>query len=346
MTRLITTHALRRATSPSPLWTLSAPGMPDFVPVITCVPGDARTVPGLECYEGLLVYEKKLTCAGTLRMILHGTDGHARMLLDDTLIGEGKQITALVEDIEYAQHTLRIEIEGGHGLIRPVTVEQMGGAYITDMKVLPRQQGRMWLCDITVTIRSLSDAELPMEVEISAGPARTRWEDQVLPAGATVTLKRTVPAPGVKRWSPKNPHLYPASCILWLDGEPADDMRDRFGFRTAEWDGSKILLNGKTIEGTLLRRHEHCGLTGYSVPAEVLVRDVQLLRAMDCAAVTAGDDGRFLDACDELGLCVMAKEAIGNHPCVVICGETGSLPLFADTDTAFDGVLDAFRNAK
>ena len=214
------------------------------------------------------------------------------------------------------------------------------------MKIAPRQHGRMWLCDIAVTIQSLSDTELPMELEISAGPARTRWEDQVLPAGATVTLKRTVPAPGVKKWSPKNPHLYPASCILWLDGEPADDMRDRFGFRMAEWDGSNILLNGKPVEGTILRRDDHCSLTGYSVPVEVLVRDVQLLRNMDCAAVTSGNDRRFLDACDELGLCVIAADTIGNHPCVVVCGETGNLPLFADTDKVTDGLLDAFRNAK
>ena len=30
---------------------------------------------------------------------------------------------------------------------------QMGGAYITEMKIAPRQQGRMWLCDIAVTVQ-------------------------------------------------------------------------------------------------------------------------------------------------------------------------------------------------
>ena len=137
MTRLITQHALRRVTSPSPLWTLSAPDLPDFPPACTFVPGDARMVPGLADYSGRLSYEKKITCAGTLRILLHGVDGQAQVWLDDNMIAEGSGcVTALVEDIPYEQHVLRVDVTGGCGLIRPVTIEQMGGALPVIVSVL------------------------------------------------------------------------------------------------------------------------------------------------------------------------------------------------------------------
>lgn len=160
MTRLITRHALRRVTSPSPLWTLSAPDLPDFLPMRTYVPGDAQMVPGLENYSGRLSYEKKITCAGTLRILLHGVDGQAQVSLDGSMIAEGSGcITTLVEDIPYEQHVLRVDVTGGSGLIRPVTIEQMGSAYITALQITPRQQGRIWLCDISVTLQSLCDED-------------------------------------------------------------------------------------------------------------------------------------------------------------------------------------------
>ena len=349
MTRLITRHALRRVTSPSPLWTLSAPDLPDFLPMCTYIPGDAQMVPGLENYSGRLSYEKKITCAGTLRILLHGVDGQAQVSLDGSMIAEGSGcITTLVEDIPYEQHVLRVDVTGGSGLIRPVTIEQMGSAYITALQITPRQQGRIWLCDISVTLQSLCDEAKPFELELTAGPARTRWEDQELPARASVTLKRTVPAPGAKRWSPARPQLYAASCVLWLDGEPADDIRDRFGFRTAEIAGNSPVINGKTFDGALMHRDDHCGLTGRTVPSEAIVRDVQLLRAMGCVAVRTGDDRRFLDACDEIGLCVLADKAIGNHPCIIVNDTVSAmaLPRFADTEMASDGILDQFRQTK
>lgn len=347
MTRLITAHALRRTTSPAPIWTLTAPDKPDCLPLHAYVPGSAHAVPALAGYQGRLCYEKQITCAGTLRILAEAAQP-ARMLLDGAEIAASDgALHALVEDIDYGRHTLRIETSG-EGLIRPVQIEQMGGAYITDMTIRPRQQGRMWLCDVSVTLQSLSDADQPFELELSAGPARTRWEDQTLPARAAVTLKRTVPAPGVKRWSPAQPALYPASCVLWLDGEPADDLRDRFGFRTSEMVGSTPVVNGKPAEGALLRRNEHYGDLGRAIPTELVVRDVQLLRDMGCAAVCTPPDERFLDACDELGLIVLSPAPVGNHPCVVEAPQAAewALPLFADTDQQSDGLLDRFRQRK
>lgn len=316
MSRLITTHALRRTTSPAGLWLLTAPDAPEMAPLRVYVPCDAQTMPGFSGYAGTLRYEKQITCAGTLRIITK-TDGASRMLLDGGEIASGEGwLEALVHDLPYEEHTLVIEAERS-GVIRPVEIEQMGSAYISDMKINTRRQGRLWLCTVEVTVTSLSDEQQVFDLDVEAGPAGTRWEELLLSAHGTTTLRRTLPAPSAKRWSPAKPVLYKASAVLWLDGEPADDLRDRFGFRTAETDGTTVTVNGEALAGEIIFREEACDGLGCIVPPQIAVREVLLLKQQGYAAVRTGDDEIFLDACDEIGMMVIGSRRMGNHPCVV-----------------------------
>lgn len=50
------------------------------------------------------------------------------------------------------------------------------------------------------------------------------------------------PAPGLQRWSPKNPKLYEAEFAA-----AGDQLKDTIGFRTIEAQGDNILLNGKPV---------------------------------------------------------------------------------------------------
>lgn len=346
MDRLITTHALRKTCSPSPMWTLHADG---HAPVQTIVPGDAREIPGLRGYTGTLTYEKRITCAGTLRIILRGVDGHARLWLDDTLLSEGSgEVSAITGDVEYGQHLLRVIVTGGAGLIRPVIIEQMGGAYIAAVTATPHQKGRMWLAEVTVTVRSLCDEDKPIDLDITAAKSKAHIEEHTLPARGEAVITRTLPIPAAKRWSPAHPVLYPVSAVLWLDGEPCDDLRDRMGLCEAAYTDGAITVSGTELPGRILAREESCGGFGRAVPAQAAVRDAQLLRAMGVSAVHTGDDEVFLDACDELGLMVLAAKRLGNHPCVVVAPDAAqaNLPLFADTLDGAPGVLDAYRREK
>ena len=314
MSRLITTHALRRTTSPAGLWMLSASDAPEIAPLRVYVPCDAQTMPGFGGYAGTLRYEKQITCAGTLR-ILTKTDGASRMLLDGREIASGEgALEALVQDLPWEQHTLVIEAKHA-GVIRPVVIEQMGGAYIREMKITPRRQGKLWLCAVDVTLVSLKDEDQTFDLDVEAGPASARWEEETLPAGKTITLHRTLPAPAAKRWSPAKPVLYKASAVLWLDGEPADDLRDRFGFRTAETDGTTVTVNGEALAGEIIFREEACDGLGCIVPPQIAVREAVLLKQQGVAAVRTGDDETFLDACDEVGVMVVTDGCAGNHPC-------------------------------
>ncbi len=83
MQRLITEHRLRRVCEPTPLWTLTtldAGGL--SAPEKVVVPGVWESHPALRNYRGRAVYEKTLTCAGTLRFVFGGVSFRARVTLD------------------------------------------------------------------------------------------------------------------------------------------------------------------------------------------------------------------------------------------------------------------------
>lgn len=328
MQRLITEHRLRRVCEPTGLWTLTtldAGGLDK--PERVAVPGVWESHPALRTYRGRAVYEKTLTCAGTLRLVFGGVSFRARVTLDGeelcTHYGAYTAFDAIVRDLPYGEHTLRVEVDNRFGedsalhvpndyyayggLNRPVTVEQLGGAYVSALHITPRRQGRMWLAEIEVTVRSVSEEEQIFDLECAAAGSRTAWKRRALPAGGEVVLKATLPCPGVEAWSPEHPALQEAEAVLWLAGEPADDLIDRFGFREVRCEGGKLLLNGEEVRLTGFNRHEEYGSFGCAVPVQAMLEDVALMRQMGCNCVRTchyPNDPRFLDLCDELGILV------------------------------------------
>ena len=328
MDRIITTHRLRKVCEPTPIWTLTTLDQSGLAsPVNAFVPGVWESIPGLKNYRGRAVYEKQLNCGGTLRFVFGGVSFRAKVYLDDTLLaqyyGAYTAFDCLAEDVPYGPHTLRVEVDnlfGGDsalhvpndyysygGINRPVTIEQLGSAYITRLHVTPKRKGRMWLAQVTVTVRSLSDEDQLIDLDVKAGPASIGWKSRNLKARGELTLTADLAAPGVKPWSPEDPQLYNAEAVLWLEGEPADDLCDRFGFREIKTEGSRLLLNGEPIFIKGVNRHEEYANFGCSAPVEAMVQDVQLMRDLGCNLVRTchyPNDPRFLDLCDQYGLMV------------------------------------------
>jgi beta-glucuronidase len=78
-------------------------------------------------------------------------------------------------------------------------------------------------------------------------------------------------------------------------------------------DGSRLLINGEPIRLLGFNRHEAHPQSGHTQPEALLVSDVQQLREIGCNFVRGShypQDVRFLDLCDEAGICVW-QEAIG-----------------------------------
>ena len=121
-------------------------------------------------------------------------------------------------------------------------------------------------------------------------------------------IERVLELPGTLLWSPGEPNLHVIHAML---GE--DDARERIGIRQIETDGRRLLVNGEPVRLIGFNRHEAHPQFGQAQPEALLISDVQQLRDMGCNFVRGShypQDIRFLDLCDEAGICVW-QEAIG-----------------------------------
>lgn len=300
--RFITTHALRKVARPAPVWRVCAP-----VEAWSMVPGLWRDVPGLEAHAGSVVYEKTVTCAGTLRFAFGGAADACSAWLDGKLLCEHEgpgAFAAVAHDVAWGEHLLRVEVRcarpGQGGFTGEVTIEQMGSAFISGMKIVTRGDGA---ADVRVKVRSLAKKMQVADVEACIAGVELAWKKRLLPPGAEVTLKGTVQT-DARLWSADDPALYPAEAVLWLEGEPADDLRERVGFR------------GEAGE---------IAFAAFPLPApEDMLHRLQLARAQGCEGlkVCGASDG-LLDLCDQLGMPVWDEQPVdeGCHVCVVREGD-------------------------
>ena len=327
MERLFETHRIRKSRECSPVWTLTAPDEGGLEkPEKVLVPGVWESHPALRKYRGRGIYEQKIIAGGNVRIALGGVSFRARVFLDDVLLAEHygayTGFEALARKIPAGEHMLRVEADNRFdadsalhipndyyaygGINRPVILEEVGEAYITQCHVTPRKTETGWTADAAVSVRNLTGSTLRGQVRMKIG-SREDWSEITIPGNDTAVCLFSVDCGEVTPWSPDTPVLYPAAAALWLNGVPADDLIERFGFREISVAGKQILLNGQPLLLKGFNRHEEYGSFGLSAPVEAMMQDIQLMRNLGANCVRTchyPNDPRFLDLCDETGLLV------------------------------------------
>ena len=126
--------------------------------------------------------------------------------------------------------------------------------------------------------------------------------------------RATVRVPDFKLWSPDEPNLHTVSIDLGREaGDRGRVVRCRFGIRTVEARDRKVFLNGKPIFLKGVNRHEQCQEFGAATTQDRMVRDLQILKAMNANFIRGAhyqQDQKFLDMCDEYGILVW-EESLG-----------------------------------
>ena len=111
-------------------------------------------------------------------------------------------------------------------------------------------------------------------------------------------------------WYPKTPNLYVLCVSLWQDGVLLDQYYSQFGIRTIVTQGAQVLLNGKPVFFTGVARHEDHPDYGRSIPAEVILADIQKIKALNTQFLRSGHypnhPATFL-YCDRVGLAAMEE---------------------------------------
>lgn len=336
MERLFRTHHVRLSEELEGMW--------DFAPLDASaedirtavythrlpVPGCWEQHPDFSSYRGKGVYRNLITVHtnGSLRLIFKGVSHTARVYLNGSLLAEHYNaytaFAVLVPDIAPGVHELAVLVDNSFseasslhvpndyytygGLIRPVIMEQIQGAFIEQVMFRPYLVDEEWNAEITVKVCNPTSEGREVEVDGTLDHDELFIGSVWIGPGETTSISKEYVFKNVKAWSCENPNLYPLALRLHTAGEAAaDDLIERVGFRTVEAQGGAILLNGEPVILRGFNRHEDHPMAGAALPVSLMVRDLELIRDMNANAVRTShypNDERFLDLCDEYGLLV------------------------------------------
>ena len=323
---LFPTHHIRKTIPAPALWTLTVLDR-EMPPMKALVPSAWEMIPALHNYRGRAVYETQLAGEGNLRFCFGGVSFWAKVYLDGALLtehyGAYTAFDAIARNVRPGLHTLRVEVDNRFseestlhfgndyysygGITRPVTVEQLGDAYVKQLHVTPVRTAEGWEARLEAIVANLSDAPFSCSVRLTVEGQSAVTVPAEVPAAGETTVACCIPCKDVQSWSVDAPVLYGVAAELLKEGEPADDLRDRIGFRTVEVRGRDILFNGEKLVIKGFNRHEEYGPFGCAVPVESMAHDILLMKEMGANAVRTchyPNDPRFLDLCDEMGLLV------------------------------------------
>ncbi len=120
----------------------------------------------------------------------------------------------------------------------------------------------------------------------------------------------------VHKWSAEDPYLYNMSLELLEDKRCIETVHWKVGFRMVEIDGNRFLLNGTPIKIKGVNRHEHHPELGRTVPLDIAVKDIVMMKQHNINAVRTShypSDPRFYDLCDVYGIYVIAENDLECH---------------------------------
>ncbi|OQA78613.1 MAG: Beta-galactosidase [Lentisphaerae bacterium ADurb.Bin242] len=124
------------------------------------------------------------------------------------------------------------------------------------------------------------------------------------------TFRQEILVPDPVPWSPDSPRLYTFRLTLSDEKGILETNTVRYGIRTIRFTRERGMeINGKTVPILGTNRHQDFPHAGNAVPASMQRRDAMIIKRGGYNLVRLShytQHPAFLDACDELGLCVMA----------------------------------------
>lgn len=167
---------------------------------------------------------------------------------------------------------------------------------------------------IETTMRNTTDSstmvQLISEIYTPKGEkiAEAMQEQSIVKNGSmSVQQKFEVKLPAL--WSIESPNLYTLVTKI-MDGDLLlDAVETPFGIRDIRFEvETGFWLNGKNVKVKGVNNHHDGGPVGAAVPEDVLVRRLEILKAMGCNAIRTAHNPaapEFYDLCDRMGFLVM-----------------------------------------
>jgi len=123
--------------------------------------------------------------------------------------------------------------------------------------------------------------------------------------------------PTAKKWTAETPDLYILILTLFdQKGNCIESLSNRIGFRTSEIKNGLLLINGVAVKLKGVNRHEFDPIKGQTIPKEMMLLDVKLMKQNNINAVRTchyPNDPYWYELCDEYGLYVVDEANIESH---------------------------------
>lgn len=332
MNRRYRQHDVRRVIELDGVWDFTFLGEvdPETIELSALTFDDRMAVPG--CWDatpayagrrGLAAYRTSvyLPAAGPYRLVFNGVNhwsqvmiggallathsgGHTRFFADFASQAPGEtDLVVLVDNaFHYGRSPLHHEYFDWYhygGIARPVELHSLGTTWINAVRIATEdyQERRV---NVRIDYGTLEYPEWADLTILFDG--NTVLTEHVRLENSSGTFERAFAFPEAALWSPEAPNLHTLHVVLG-----GDYLRERFGIRQVQVSGQDILINGQAQRLLGFCRHESHPQFGCGLPDNLLVTDVQELRDMHANFVRGShypQDPRFLDLCDEAGICV------------------------------------------
>jgi len=342
--RTFRTHHVRRVESLDGVWTLHVPREGDTIDPVDrghaiarpCdVPGCWEQMLGLENYRGEAVAVRRfqLDQPGPVRLVFGGVSHTARVFVDGEEVGRHHNAYTAFDvelaSLEAGPHELAVHVSNAFGelsalhvpndyytyggLTRPVELQRLARPLVVRYAHVTPERDRdadRWAARLAVCVTNFGDGPIDAGLRVRVAGRVAELAPQAYPVGPIVVHAQVGFDPGeVQPWSPDAPRLYEIAAELVdpAEGEPVDDLVDRFGFRTVAVSGDRVLLNGEPITVAGFNRHEDHAEYGCALPLSAQRHDLELMVDLGANMLRTShypNDPRTLDLCDEMGLMV------------------------------------------
>ncbi|WP_105614455.1 glycoside hydrolase family 2 protein [Vallitalea okinawensis] len=331
MNRLFKQHDIRQVEDLEGLWEFGKLDDIEDIPKYTHkmkVPGCWEESPDFYNYRGLAIYKKTFTLKEAKGILLNfkGVSHTGKIYFDEEYLGEHYNAYTpfcfLKKNITAGEHEIKVIVDNRFseestlhvpndyytygGITRGISLEYVDEVYIRQLQFIPSFKDNRWHGEVSAIIHNYCNDTKKVHVSIEIADVRKAIDLQI-EANTTKIITERVAFDHIQPWSMKTPHLYDLKAVIKKGDRILDDLIERVGFRVIEVDGMDIKLNGEKVFIKGFNRHEDAANFGCSIPMNIMVKDIELMKDMGANAVRTchyPNDELFLDLCDEYGLLV------------------------------------------
>jgi beta-galactosidase len=175
--------------------------------------------------------------------------------------------------------------------------------------------------DVAIRTTIQNDSDEPVIFDLKSRISNSLFTNRriKLAAWSETEVTQTIRIKNPRLWSCDDPNLYHLQTSLIQNKKTVDQYKTTFGVRTFRWDAKRgFFLNGKPlkIKGMCMHR-DHAGV-GVALPDRLHELRVEKLKEVGANAFRASHyphAPKLLDACDRLGILVLAENRLaGSSP--------------------------------